>query len=202
MGEHANARVMLPLPRRRVLRPDEIAGVHPAVLNELKQFPPEPPDLLLAVSDNAINDVFEIPRIAVVPIQGERTYWVWIGVREYLRLVDRKWQGKIPVLDYGPRMPEAMIAYLAEKDWLYAASILGRTHKTDWAYAQAWDANSGYICKPTKSRKRQSSGLKVFAKLNKLDRRRLRADKVSKAPEATDGPGPATDNNDEEGTEN
>jgi hypothetical protein len=126
VGEHANARVKLPLPRTRVLRPEEIAGVHPAVLNELKQFPPEPPDVLLAVSDNAINDAFEIPRIAVVPIRGERRYWVWIGVRAYLRLVDRKWQGKIPVLDYGPRMPEAMIAYLAEKDWLSLCAILPR----------------------------------------------------------------------------
>ncbi|MDR3411616.1 MAG: hypothetical protein P4L87_11855 [Formivibrio sp.] len=79
------------------------------MLTMLMQFPPEPPVGLSDVSDEAISDVFEIPRIAVVPTRDERVYWVWSGVRAYRRLVDRGWQGKITVLDYGPRMLEEKI---------------------------------------------------------------------------------------------
>jgi hypothetical protein len=164
-------------PQVTALRLRDIAEVHPAVRKLLNRFPPEPIDTLRGVSDKAIKDVFEIPHIAVVPIRGETKYWVWCGVRAYKRLVDRGWEGSITVLDYGPRMPEEKIADLAEKDWVYGSQLTGQTRKTDWAYAQEWEANSTYICRPSKSGKRRPSGRNVFAKLSGLDPRPLRADK-------------------------
>jgi hypothetical protein len=179
VGKHPIPIKRPPYPLTLQLGLEDIEGVYPPVLTMLKQFPPEPMVGLRDISDEALSDVFYFPRIAVVPIRGESKYWVWSGVRAYRRLVDRGSRGKITVLDYGPRMPEEKIVYLAEKDWLYASSISGQTHRTDWACAQEWEAHSGYICKPSDSGKRRLSGLNIFAKLHGLDPRPLRADKVS-----------------------
>jgi hypothetical protein len=164
-------------PQITTLRLGDIADVHPAVLKVLNRLPSEPVVELRGVSDKAVEDVFKVPRIAVVPIRGETRYWVWGGVRAYLRLRSRGWRGLVTVLDYGPRISEEKIACLAETDWVYASPFSGQTRKTDWAYAQVWEAHSDYICKPTKSGKRRVSGRNLFATVSGLNRRRLRADK-------------------------
>lgn len=147
----------------------------------MNRFPQEPTVTLRGVSDKAVEDLFEIPRMAVVPIRGGSGYWVWCGVRAYRRLVDRGWKGLVWVMDYGPRMPEEKIVYLAEKDLVYSSHLTGPSRKSDWAYAQKWEADSAYICKPSGSGKRPVSGRNLFSRVCGLDCRRLRADKVSKA---------------------
>lgn len=199
MGKHSIPNRHPAYPQVMALRLSDIADVHPAVRKLVNRFPQEPSVTLRGVKDEAIKDVFEIPRIAVVPIRGGTGYWVWCGVRAYKRLVDRGWKGSITVLDYGPRMPEEKIVYLAEKDWVFASPLSGQTRKTDWAYAQEWEANSTYICKPSGSGKRRVSGRNLFSRVCGLDRRRLRADKVSKASNSRRKPGSESD--DEEGGE-
>jgi hypothetical protein len=181
----------------------EIEGVHPAVLNMLKQFPDEPILGLQEVSDALINDVFKIPRLSVVPVPGGSRFWCWAGVRAYLSLADRHWHEKIPVLNYGPRTPVQKIVYLAHKDWVFAPAITVPSQKTNWAFAQVWEANSDYVCRPVKPGSRRCpSGLKVYANLRGLGLRPLQADNVPEAPKSADRPESATEGNEEEGTVN
>ena len=186
-----------PYPQVAVLHLCDIAGIYPAVRKVLGRFPPEPNDELQGVSAQAIEDLLEVPRIAVVPVRGEARYWVWQGVRAYLRLVDRDWKGAISVIDFGSRMSEERIAYLAEKDWVFDSLFSSRSRKSDWAYAQEWEAGTPYICRPTKSGKRRLSGRNLFSTVHGLDRRCFRADKVSRS--STSGPKPGAEIDGKEG---
>jgi hypothetical protein len=203
VGKHSNPIHRPVHPRTRYLRLDEIEGVHPEVLTKLKQSSPEPIGGLWAVKDEAIDDVYEIPRIAVVPIPGRNKYWVWIGIRFYLRLLDRKWKKGFPVLNYGLRMPEKRIVALARADLRFASILAGQSAKSDWATAQEWEAETDDICRPAEpGSRRRPSGLKVYADLRGLHPRRLRADKAIEAPENKDESGASTDDEEERGTEN
>jgi hypothetical protein len=199
VGRHPIPARSTAYPRFQVITLDEIR-VHPAVSKELEKLAPEPLVGLQDVSDELINDVLKFPRIAVVPIPGNPGYGCWIGVRLFRRLVDRKRCGKVAVLDYGPRVSEDNIVDQALKDWKYSSAVLGQPATADWVTAQEWEAETKYVCRPVASGRRRPSARKVYASLRGLNPRRLRADKARKAPESTDGPGPATDDNEEEGT--
>ena len=188
VGKHPIPIRRSPYPLAPEVRLDDIVGVHPAVLRMLMQPPAESILGLPEVSDALIDDIYGIPRIGVVPVRGGSGYWAWIGVRAYLRLVDCGWKGKFTVLDYGSRMPEEKLVYLAQMDWAYASAIAGPNQRTDRAFAQLWEANSGYVCRPVKSGSRRPSGLKAFAKLRGLDPRRLQADKTLEEPESAGRP--------------
>jgi hypothetical protein len=175
------------------LRLREIVGVHPAVLKMIAPSPAESIVGLRGLSDAPINGVYWFPRIAVVPVRGGSGYWCWIGVRSYLRLVDRGWLGKISVLDYGSRISEEKIVDLARFDWKCASAITGSAQTTDWAIAQMWEEDTNSLCRPVASGNRRPSGLKAFARLRGLDPRRLRADNAPDAAKPTGGPGTMTD---------
>lgn len=193
MGEHTIPREQLEYPRTILLLLREISQVHPAVLKMHSEFQPEPFVRLHALKADVIRDSLEAPSILVVPIPGKSDYWVWGGIRTYWRLANYGWEGKVKVLDYGPRIPETRIVRLAKANWLCTPIISGPNRKSDWAFAQNWEANTDYICKPTKSGTRRPSGRNVFAKLSGLDPRPLRADKHSKTLLSDLRPGPATD---------
>ena len=176
----------------------EIVGVHPAVLRMIAGLPPEHLGGLRGVSDALIDQIYGFPRVAVVPVRGGSQYWCWLGVRAYLRLLDRGWHGKVAVLDYG-RISEQKIVDLAHFDWVYASAITGPAQTTDWATAQRWQENTDYVCRPAKSGNVRPTGLKTYAKLRGLDPRRLRADIAPKEPRSTERPG-TTPDDDEEGS--
>lgn len=201
MGKHASPNDRLAHPRIKYLRLGDIEGVHPAVRKKRKHTVPEPLVGLGAVREDIIKDVFAVPHIAVVPTPGRKGYWVWIGIRSYLRLLDIKWPEKFPVLDYGVDMPEEKIVKLACADFRFGYIFSGRSAKSDWAIAQEWEGDTDKICKPAKPKSgRRPSGLRAYARLCGLTSRRLRADKNDEAREDTDDSGTANDEEDQ-GTE-
>jgi len=181
----------------------DIKRVHPAVCRKLQERCPESPVGLEEVSDELINDIFAFPRIAVVPIPGEPGYWCWIGVRVFQRLVNRGWNGKVAVLDFGTRMPEEDIVDRALKDWDYWPAIEGISAKSDRAIAQKWEAATNYACRPATSGRRRRSGRKVYTSLRGVELRTPSADMNIKAAEsADDSESAAGDGDEQEGTKN
>jgi hypothetical protein len=202
VAEHTNPKDRPILPRTRYLQLRDIEGVHPAVLKKLKKIAPEPLVGLRDVKEEAIKNTFEFPRIAVVPIPGRSKYWVWIGIRSYLRLKDIKWSETFPVLNYGLEMSEKRIVDLARADLRLAAIFSGQSAKSDWATAQEWEADTKEICElATPGSRQRPNGKNVYADLRGLNPRRLRADKEMKAPEDAVESAAATDE-EEQGTEN
>ena len=194
MGKRTNPKDRPIQPRTRYLRLGDIEGVHPAVLKEVKGLAPEPLVGLRELKKEAIKDTFEFPRIAVVQVPGRNKFWVWIGIRPYLRLRDIKWSEEFPVLNYGPEMPEKRIVDLARADLRFAAIISGQSAKSDWATAQDWEADTKEICKQaTPGSRQRPNGMNVYADLRGLNPRRLRADKEMKAPEDAAESAAATD---------
>ena len=198
MGKHASLNDRLAHPRIKYLRLGDIEGVHPAVLKEVKGIAPEPLVGLRDVKEEVIKDTFEVPRFAVVPIPGRNKYWVWIGIRSYLRLKDIKRSETFPMLNYGLEMSEKRIVDLARADLRFAAIISGQSAKSDWATAQEWEADTEGICRPAKpGQRRRPSGLKAYTSLRGLNSGRLRADKRTEARENTSDPGAANDEEDQ-----
>jgi hypothetical protein len=153
------------------------------------------------VKDDAIEDTLAVPRIAVISIPGQKKYWVWSGIRFYLRLIELNWSREFPVLSYGVEIPEIRIVDLANADLRFASIFSGESAKSDYAIAQEWESDSENICRSGKSGRRgRSSGLNVFAKLRGLKPRPLRADNPLEATDPADKIGAGTD--DEEGNEN
>ncbi len=197
MGEHANPRDKLVLPRTKVLRLGQIAGVHPAVQKGRGPAAPEPLVGLRDVKEENIRDTLEVPRIAVVPTPDRNKYWVWSGIRIYLRLVHLKWPNGFPVLNYGLEMPEKKIVDLARADLRFAAIFSGQSAESDRSNAREWEADTANICRPAKpGSRRRPDGLKVYADLRGLRPRSLRADKRPKAGKSKHRSGSAT--NDEQ----
>lgn len=203
MAEHANPKDRPIQPRTRHLRLGDIEGVHPAVLKEVKGIAPEPLVGLRELKKEVIADTFKVPRFAVVPIPGRNKYWVWIGIRSYLRLKDIKWSETFPVLNYGLEMSEKRIVDLARADLRLAAIFSGQSAKSDWATAQEWEADTEEICKPaTPGSRQRPNGMNVYADLRGVSPWRLRADKEMKAPEDAAESAAGTDDEEEQGKEN
>jgi hypothetical protein len=134
-------------PRVRFLRLGDIEGVHPAVLKglNLKHMAPEPLVGLRGLRDEVIEDTFDVPRLAVVPIRGGKKYWVWGGIRSYLRLVNLGWPNEFSVLDYGREMPENRIVDLARADFRFAYIFSRQSAKSDRAIAREWEADTSLL---------------------------------------------------------
>ena len=201
MGKHTNPKNRLINPRIKYLRLGDLEGVHPAVRKERKGIAPEPLIGMRDVKEDAIEDTLAVPRIAVVLMPGQKKFWVWSGIRFYLRLIDLNWSREFPVLSYGLEMPETRIVELAKADLRFASIFSGQSAKSDRAIAQEWEADSANICRQAKSGRRgRSNGLNVFANLRGLKPRPLRADNTLEATDPADKTGAGTD--DEEGNEN